>query len=125
MLALSANPIADAIFPSRERSLYSIAELRRLRSELGSWVQRRYFNIREVGTTHLTIQFSCPGYEKKAVDFRLHRLPELTNAAIVTLLLRLASRERACTVVLFVRAVHHWYRPNWHDSLCSTPRHAK
>jgi len=33
MLALSANPIADAIFPSRERSLYSIAELRRLRSE--------------------------------------------------------------------------------------------
>jgi hypothetical protein len=29
-LALSANPIADAIFPSRERSLYSIAELRRL-----------------------------------------------------------------------------------------------
>src|SRR6266550_3473702 len=44
MLALSANPIADAIFPSRERSLYSIAELRRLHSEPRLRVISRYYD---------------------------------------------------------------------------------
>ena len=51
---------------------------------------------------------SCVGDIAVRSGETLATVPELTNAGGSTLLLRLASRKRACTVVLFVRAVHHW-----------------
>ena len=80
------------------------------RGSEGKW---RRFDSNGSATKHLKAVGGLFGYLASpnlahARWVGLATVSELTNAAASTLCFSAAPRERACTVVIFVHAVHHW-----------------